>query len=234
MPANPNNDGFCEKSFDGIVRLFPLPGLVVFPHVVQALHIFEPRYRQMLEHAINDDKLIAMALLTSREDYYGSPPVDGVVCIGNVVSCDTLPDGCSNIILVGQRRAKIIRELDDDNLYRSAEVELLSDMVEESDPGNDALVEQLLDAYGKVLPKSGLATAQLAKSIGQPVSLALLTDLIAYTIEIPPPKKICLLAETNVCCRANKLIDLLEQMRPSCGPENHGNPQSFPPDFSAN
>ena len=101
MPSNPNSDGFNEESFGGIVRLFPLPGLVVFPHVVQALHVFEPRYRQMLDHAMCDDKLIAMALLNSQADYHGSPPVEDIVCIGNVVSCDKLENGCSNIILVG-------------------------------------------------------------------------------------------------------------------------------------
>ena len=49
--------------FSGTVRLFPLPNLVMFPHVVQPLHIFEPRYREMLEDALEHDRLLAMALL---------------------------------------------------------------------------------------------------------------------------------------------------------------------------
>ena len=49
--------------FDGIVRLFPLPNLVMFPHVIQALHIFEPRYCEMLSEALESDHLITMAVL---------------------------------------------------------------------------------------------------------------------------------------------------------------------------
>ena len=54
---------FDASTFSGVARLFPLPNLVLYPHVMQPLHIFEERYREMLEDAIADDGLIAMALL---------------------------------------------------------------------------------------------------------------------------------------------------------------------------
>ena len=47
---------FSVENFSGKVRLFPLPNLVLFPHVMQPLHIFEPRYRDMLEDALADDQ----------------------------------------------------------------------------------------------------------------------------------------------------------------------------------
>ena len=50
--------------FDGRVRLFPLPELVLFPHAMQPLHIFEPRYCEMLGEAMAGDHLIAMSTLT--------------------------------------------------------------------------------------------------------------------------------------------------------------------------
>ena len=53
-----------REDFSGKVRLFPLPNLVLFPHVMQPLHIFEPRYRDLLEDALAGDRLIAMAVLT--------------------------------------------------------------------------------------------------------------------------------------------------------------------------
>jgi Lon protease-like protein len=50
-------------NFSGVVRLFPLPNLVMFPHALLPLHIYEPRYRRMLEDALADDQLLAMSLL---------------------------------------------------------------------------------------------------------------------------------------------------------------------------
>ena len=50
--------------FDGLVRLFPLPELVAFPHAMQPLHIFEPRYCEMLAESLAGDRLIAMSTLT--------------------------------------------------------------------------------------------------------------------------------------------------------------------------
>ena len=56
------------QDFCGTVRLFPLPNLVLFPNVLQPLHIFEPRYCDMLAEAMSSDRLIAMAfLLTASE-----------------------------------------------------------------------------------------------------------------------------------------------------------------------
>jgi len=57
-----NLDDEALAGFTGEARLFPLPNLVLFPHVVQPLHIFEPRYRQLTADALSGDRLIAMAL----------------------------------------------------------------------------------------------------------------------------------------------------------------------------
>jgi Lon protease-like protein len=54
---------FSPDQFSGLARVFPLPNMVMFPHVMQALHIFEPRYLAMFEEAIQDDRLIALGLL---------------------------------------------------------------------------------------------------------------------------------------------------------------------------
>jgi len=70
--------------FEGIVRLFPLPNLVLFPHVVQPLHIFEARYRQLMTDTLAGDRLITMALLRPgwEEDYGKRPPIFPVVRTG--------------------------------------------------------------------------------------------------------------------------------------------------------
>ncbi len=64
--ASFDNLSFSFEDFAGKVRVFPLPNLVLFPHVMQPLHIFEPRYRELLEDALAGDRLITMALLDPR------------------------------------------------------------------------------------------------------------------------------------------------------------------------
>ena len=81
---------FDSASFSGRARLFPLPNLVMFPHVLQPLHIFEPRYREMLEDAMADDRLIAMSILAPgwEKHYEGRPALESVACLGQVVTME--------------------------------------------------------------------------------------------------------------------------------------------------
>ena len=94
--------------FAGKARLFPLPNLVLFPHVMQPLHVFEPRYRQMTADALAGDRLIALVLLRPgwEADYEGRPPVFPVACLGHVVADKQLPDGRYNLLLRGLSRLR--------------------------------------------------------------------------------------------------------------------------------
>ena len=78
-----------------IVPVFPLPNVVLFPNVFLPLHIFEPRYRQMVEDALNGDRIIGMVLLRPgwEGDYEGRPPVYPVGCAGVVTHAERLADG---------------------------------------------------------------------------------------------------------------------------------------------
>src|SRR5437868_12939738 len=88
---------------DGVIRLFPLPKLVLFPGAMQPLHIFEPRYRQMTADALAGDRLIAMVLPRPgwEKDYYGRPAIHTTACIGTITSDQRLDDGRFNILLRG-------------------------------------------------------------------------------------------------------------------------------------
>jgi len=99
---------FRPESFSGRVRVFPLPNLVVFPHVMQPLHIFEPRYRAMLEEALADDGLIGMALLASgwESDYEGRPPLRRVGCLCRVATHHRTSEGSYNVLVLGLRRIR--------------------------------------------------------------------------------------------------------------------------------
>src|SRR5262245_33693921 len=94
---------FDTAQFSGVARLFPLPNLVLFPGIMQPLHVFEPRYREMLEDSLACDRLIAMSLLQPgwQKDYEGRPPVASVACLGRVVSHQREIDGRYNLLLAG-------------------------------------------------------------------------------------------------------------------------------------
>jgi Lon protease-like protein len=77
---------FDPTSFSGVARLFPLPNLVLFPHVMQPLHIFEPRYRAMVEEAVAGDHLITLATFSPgwEKGYEGRPPLKPIACLSRI------------------------------------------------------------------------------------------------------------------------------------------------------
>ena len=106
------------------IPLFPLPNAVLFPGVPLPLHIFEPRYREMVrEVERSEHKLVGMVLLRGdwRKDYYGRPDVYAVGCAGRLVSVEPLPDGRFNILLQGVREFALLGE-GGDRAYREGEV----------------------------------------------------------------------------------------------------------------
>ena len=95
-----------------LLPLFPLPNVVLFPNVFLPLHIFEPRYREMVADAIAGDRLIGMVLLRPgwEHDYEGRPPVFPIGCSGVITHVERLADGRYNIILRGLERFRILEE----------------------------------------------------------------------------------------------------------------------------
>lgn len=117
----------------GQIRVFPLPGLVLFPDVHQNLHIFEPRYRQMTEDALEGDQRFGMILprdptAEPYEDDRGAPAdLHRVGCLAQIVDAQRLQDGRFHLTIQGQRRFRVHREIETDRLYRTLEVELMPD-----------------------------------------------------------------------------------------------------------
>src|SRR6266436_1472543 len=87
-------------NFTGHARLFPLPNLVFFPQVMQPLHIFEPRYRQMTADALAGDRLIALVLPKPgwEKDYADKPALHSIACLGRIMAEQALDDGRYNIL----------------------------------------------------------------------------------------------------------------------------------------
>lgn len=91
-------------------RVFPLPGVVLFPGNMIPLRIFESRYRELLEKAMNDDKKIVLAMIRPHEEEKPVPGIFQVAGVGDVVHCQRMPDGTYQVILEGLSRVKLDSE----------------------------------------------------------------------------------------------------------------------------
>ncbi len=225
---------FCADAFDGMTRLFPLPGTVLYPHAVQALHVFEPRYRELLQDAMSSDRLISMAILKPNDHLPCGcePPIEPCVCLGQVISRTQFDDGRANVLLMGLRRARIVEEIASHHPFRVARIELLSDQYAATSQSSERLVQRLLAAFRQCMPKSALAARQLTQSLGDDVCLGVLTDLISHVVRVSDAEKLRLLAEVHVERRAKILLRHLKRIcEPSAGESSDGD---FPPDFSVN
>ncbi len=216
------------SDFSGAARLFPLPNLVLFPHVVQGLHIFEPRYRQMTADALAGDQLIAMALMRADDDEpTDRPAIEAVVCVGRIVWHEKLPDGKYNLRLRGLSRALVLDELDSDRLYRTARVELIRDTA----PPDLALLSRLRrELAAVVLPRFGddaPARQQLQELFDGDMPLGQVCDVLSYALPLPLDLKQALLGEAHADRRATAIADAL---RISAARAD----RPFPPPFSAN
>lgn len=195
-------------NFSGIVPVFPLSTVVFFPNTLLPLHIFEPRYRDMLSDSLNSEKIIAMALLKPGwdENYYGSPEVFDVAGMGRIVSSETFDDGRSNIVLYGLKRIKIV-EFTEDKPYRKARIELL-----ENKSGDDEInyKENLKNVVSDWNDMLGAKHKEHQLNINMDLPLENLTDVMASVIFTNIFDRQSYLEETNVQKRAAMLIESMK------------------------
>ena len=209
------------QNFDGIARLFPLPNMVLFPFVIQPLHIFEERYRQMTADALASDRLICMALLRPgwEAEYSGRPPIHSVACLGRIVADQRLDDGRYNLLLRGLARVRIVEEIIDDKKYRSARLERLTDV-----PAQPPHVQQHL--------RRALAREAPRWMSGHPEMDQQFRRLLDSELPLDSEFKQQLLEETDVERRTRCLLEYLTTQAPPTPKPDTDRP--FPPGFSAN
>src|SRR3954451_22728163 len=108
--------------------LFPLPNVVLFPHALLPLHIFEERYRAMARDVLAGTRYLAISLIVPGENAeQENPAVQRVASVGEVVMAHELPDGRYNLVVRGRARIRIDEELASDRPYRLVSATLLPD-----------------------------------------------------------------------------------------------------------
>lgn len=219
--------------FTGTVRLFPLPNLVFFPQVMQPLHVFEPRYRQMTADALAGDRLMALVLPRPgwEKDYAGCPALHSVATVGKIVADQKLDDGRFNILLQGLSRVQIIHEIPHGKAFRKAKVELLAeipvvapDIMRRWRKHLRRRVPQWFDAQPQVLD-------QFLKLLDGDMPLGTLCDILAFALPLDVEFKQSLLEEPEAECRLEKLTGHLDA---GAGSIEKSGDRRFPPDFSSN
>jgi len=227
------NDDFVPLStFAGMARLFPLPNLVFFPQVMQPLHIFEPRYRQMTADALAGDRLIALVLPKPgwEADYAGNPTVHSVACLGKIVADQQTDDGHYNILLRGLSRIQIAHEIPHGKSYRKAKAELLAEVPVASAATERRLRRKLAKLVPRWFPQQDEVKDQFRKLIKSDLTLGALCDIFAFALPLDVEFKQNLLEELEVEERLGRLFERLASKQVAEIPAE----RKFPPEFSVN
>ncbi|MBX3167622.1 MAG: LON peptidase substrate-binding domain-containing protein [Candidatus Eremiobacteraeota bacterium] len=202
------------SQFSGELPLFPLPKVVLFPGARLPLHIFEPRYRQMISDAEENEGLIGMVCLRERRSKSdtGNSPVHSVACLSQIRNLQRLPDGRFLMQLQGIQRARIREELDVPKPYRIARVDLVPDIVNPLEPTPiENLFERALDSFNQVLRNLADLPGSLV-SIQKEAPAGLLLDVLAYYLPVDSLIKQRLLEESEVHQRARLLSRILDEL----------------------
>jgi Lon protease-like protein len=189
--------------------IFPLP-IVLFPGAPQPLHIFEPRYRQLLDHCLETDQRFGIAYVAPDRTPEADPmPTPGEVgCVALIRSTQPLPDGRSNILTVGERRFVLARWIPSDRPYRIAEVEEFDD--DPVDPSEVAtLAADVREGFTRLARALAVLTSREDEELELSTDPQRLSFEVAAALELEPGAKRGLQALRSTALRLRRLAVLL-------------------------
>lgn len=228
-----------QVNFGRPLPVFPLDQVTLLPQQVLPLHIFEPRYRQMVTDAIDGAGQIAMAVFEGRDwkqQYHGRPPIRPAVCIGHIAQHEKLADGRYNIILRGVCRARVIKELAprDARLYREAMLEPIG-LEQDETPELRVFRSRLENDLDRgSLGRLSDSATLLEYVRDEEIPTAALLELIAFTLVKDREKRYRLLEEGDVGVRIGLVtqeIDGIDKLIRLALPQTGG---EYPRGYSPN
>lgn len=201
--------------------LFPLPTTVLFPTVFLPLHIFEPRYRDMVADALAGDRLIGVVLLREgwQKDYEGRPAVYPIGCSGVITHVERLRDGRYNLVLRGLDRFRIAIE-DHSKRYRRTTIETLADARITADDRQELrrLRGRLESLMAPTLERAGAESPMTSAMPDED-----LVNALAQYLDLDPIEKQALLEADGIVARAIALVELLDmRLLMARSPGSHG------------
>src|SRR5262249_51293230 len=188
--------------------VMPLPGAVLFPHALLPLYIFEPRYRKMLERALQEHRMFCVTLVKpSCPDWRAPEDFFHLATAGVICACVGRGDGTSNLILQGLQRVRFTT-FEQEKPFPIAHIE----GVESRDPTTvetEALGTKVLELYGNLKHDRRQLPAKLDRYLAELRDLEMLADLMASTFVNDLLRRQRLLEERSVNQRLRFLIKYL-------------------------
>lgn len=194
MPAHP------EREF--LLPLFPLPNLVFLPHTRLPLHVFEPRYRQLVRDVLETDSRIGIVLLKPgwEADYFGTPATYEWGTVGTIEQSVPLDDGRYNIVVRGDSRFRIVDEVSRVP-YRTARV-IVDPQIHPAEPlatHKREWLSRLAQQYLHYLPDD-TSVPEI-----ETVNLESLTNALIMSLNLDVDEKQKLLEMTDLAVRADEV-----------------------------
>lgn len=188
--------------------LFPL-GVVLYPGAVVPLHIFEPRYRQMLIDCVSEDERFG---LCPPAEGRGAPAIGAIGCIAEILERETLADGRSDVLVIGRERFRIMRLVEEGTPYYLGDVEAVHDHPD-TRPAPRAMTDlcRLATQYVE-LARTLTDEPERESSFDDDPVVA--TFEIAAMLEVDFPIRQRMLAMQSTAERADLLLDMLPQILP--------------------
>jgi Lon protease-like protein len=193
------------------VPVMPLPSALLFPHALLPLHIFEPRYRQMLKHALARHRMFCVALLKPHcVEWESIADFFHIAGVGLIRACVARSDGTSDLILQGLERVRFT-EFQQEAPFPIATIDSLeSDSV--SSVETEALATKVLELYSNL---KGDGPRQLPPKVDRYLAdlsdPEMLADLVASTFVSDPLRRQRVLEELSINRRLRLVIQYLRE-----------------------
>jgi len=181
--SSPPDSPRLPNAFEAL-PLFPLPRVVLLPHTLLPLHIFEPRYRELVDHCLSTGGVFGLPRLKpDGPDCEDCPPFERVMGLGRIVRHQPLPDGRSNIVVLGVGRARFRNELPAGTAsYRVGRCDCLDDILTPT-PSScelDKTIHQLRLAAMQVVHGRDEVTQELVRLLDCERDPAEVVDILAH------------------------------------------------------
>ena len=191
------------------VPLMPLPGAVLFPHALLPLYIFEPRYREMLEHALQRDRMFSVTLIKpSCPQWHAAEDFFHVATVGLIRACVGRGDGTSNLVLQGLHRVRF-KSFEQETPFPVAKIDVLKTTIARSIE-TEALAEKVLELYQKLKRAERQLPPKIDRHLAQLGDVEMLCDLVASTFVDDPLRRQRILEEYSLNQRLRLLITFLQ------------------------
>jgi len=198
--------------------LFPLEDVVLFPHSMIPLYVFEARYRKMVRDVLAGNRLMAISLQLEKEDpaRESAPRVATVASVGELVLAQELPDGRFNLVVRGRARIRIDEELESDEPYRLIAAHEIPDDRSESAQDldeADTTLRALVTGLAESIPDGGDLLKHVAAAQDSPAALS---NVMAASLVADAKLRQRLLETTDVFQRleqlSNEVVALIERV----------------------